>query len=89
MCKPKETGGFNFRDLVCFNQAMLVKQVWRVLDNPNLSISKILRGIYFPSSSVLDASAGSSSSYILERFCLGDESSKEWSSKKYRKWDVH
>lgn len=29
LCKPKSEGGMGFKDLVKFDEAMLVRQVWR------------------------------------------------------------
>lgn len=82
LCKPKEFGGLNFRDLVNFNQAMLAKQAWRVLTNPHLTISKVLRGRYFPNSSVLEASNHSSSSHFWKGFVWGRDLMKAGIRKK-------
>lgn len=40
----KEVGGLSFRDLEGFNQTLLTKQVWWVFKNPNLTVSKVLKG---------------------------------------------
>lgn len=71
LCKPKEIRGLNFRELVSFNQEMLAKQVWRVLEHPNCTISKVLGGRYFPPTSVLEATYSSSSSYFWKGFVWG------------------
>lgn len=73
LCKPKEIRGLNFRDLVHFNQAMLAKQVWRVLSNPNLTVSRVLCGKYFPNSSVFDGVARGNSSFSWNGFLWGME----------------
>ncbi|CAL5347629.1 unnamed protein product [Camellia sinensis] len=46
MCFPCNWGGLEFRDLRCFNQALLAKQAWRIVSNPNLLLSKVLSGKY-------------------------------------------
>ena len=35
MCKPKCMGGMGFKDLAVFNDALLGRQVWRLLRNKN------------------------------------------------------
>lgn len=40
-------GGLGFKDLQCFNIALLAKQLWRFITNPNLLVSKILKFKYF------------------------------------------
>lgn len=44
-----------FRELSSFNMAMLGKQVWRIIQNPNSLLSRILEAKYFPEYDVLDA----------------------------------
>ena len=47
MCKPKSLGGMAFRELQKFNEAMLGKQVWRLLQNQD-SILQVLQIKIFP-----------------------------------------
>ncbi|XP_012435546.1 uncharacterized protein LOC105762197 [Gossypium raimondii] len=55
LCKPKCLGGLGFKNLYLFNKALLVKQVWRILSQPQCLLAKVLKARYFPFSDVLTA----------------------------------
>ncbi|XP_071912212.1 uncharacterized protein [Coffea arabica] len=42
----KGKGGMGFRDLEASNMALLAKQIWRIVTNPNLLVSKVLKAKY-------------------------------------------
>lgn len=46
----KEEGGMGFKDLESMNQALLGKQAWRIIQNPQALWVQILKGLYFPNS---------------------------------------
>ncbi|KAL6575261.1 hypothetical protein OROMI_012546 [Orobanche minor] len=64
LCKSKREGGMGFRDLSIFNVAMLGKLVWKLLQNPNSLVARILRARYYASGDLLNAGRGRSPSYI-------------------------
>ena len=45
-----------FRDLECFNIALLGKHGWRMMTNPESLCSRVLKGCYFPNSDFMSAS---------------------------------
>ena len=49
LCTSKEVGGMGFRDLKFFNMALLAKQGWRLLQQPQSLIFRIFKGQIFPS----------------------------------------
>lgn len=44
MCKPKLQEGLGYRDLEKFNMALLTKQGWRIISNPNSLMERVLKG---------------------------------------------
>jgi len=60
---PKEDGGLGFQDIHAFNLAMLAKQSWRLLKNPDSLCARVLKAKYFANSLVLDAMPKSNMSY--------------------------
>jgi hypothetical protein len=53
--RPKEDGGLGFRDLHIFKLAMLARQSWRVLQNSDSLCCMVLRVMYFPDTTISEA----------------------------------
>ncbi|CAA7016992.1 unnamed protein product [Microthlaspi erraticum] len=60
---PKNEGGMGFKDLQKFNLALLGKQAWRVLKNPNSLLSRIYKGRYHKTTTFLESTCGRNPSY--------------------------
>lgn len=55
---PKNKGGLGFRDLVLFNKALLAKQIWRLLQQPESLVARIFKAKYHSSCPILEANLG-------------------------------
>ncbi|GJR94097.1 reverse transcriptase [Tanacetum coccineum] len=71
LSQPKQQGGLGFRDFEAFNTALLAKQGWRLLINPEAFWGRILKGIYFPNSNFLVAKKGSHPSLVWSSLLHG------------------
>jgi hypothetical protein len=58
----KRSGGMGFHDLKIFNLALLAKQGWRLINNPDSLVAQVQREKYFPTGSFLTAQLGRSPS---------------------------
>lgn len=47
-----------FRDLKCFNQALLAKKMWRLHNNANPLLSVVLKAYYYKYNNPLDGIMG-------------------------------
>jgi hypothetical protein len=59
----KASGGMGFRDLNCFNRALLAKQCWRLWKNPDSLVARLMRAKYYPDGSILEAQVGTRPSF--------------------------
>ncbi|XP_019167878.1 PREDICTED: uncharacterized protein LOC109163584 [Ipomoea nil] len=64
MCKSKKFGGMGFKRLHEFNLALLGKQGWRLLTNPNSLMARVFKARYFPTTSFYEAIIGGNPSYV-------------------------
>lgn len=64
MCNSKGRGCMGFRDLSGFNQALIAKQGWRVIQFPNSLMAKVLQAQYFKKSDFMNAKLGYKPSFI-------------------------
>jgi hypothetical protein len=45
--RSKNSGGLGYRDLDCFNMALLAKQGWRLLQQPETLVARVFREKYY------------------------------------------
>lgn len=55
MCQPKSKGGMRFQELEKFIEAMLGKQVWRLIHDTYSLFYRVFKANYFPNGSIFEA----------------------------------
>ena len=65
-----------FRDLYSFNLAMLSKQIWRLITNPDSLCARVLKAKYFPNNSLLQATLKNGASFTWQSIMKGLETFK-------------
>jgi hypothetical protein len=61
--KGRKEGGIDFRDFHSLNLAMLAKQVWRLINEPDLLCAQVLRAKYYPHGDILKVGPKGGSSF--------------------------
>lgn len=89
MCEAKELGGLGFKNMECFNKALLAKQSWCILSQPQSLLACVLKGKYFPYSSFLQANQGSWESWGWQSCPLGTRALSSWNTLACRGWSSY
>ena len=71
MTKSKAIGGMGFRDLTMFNDSLLAKQAWRLLQNKTSLFYKVFKACFFPNSSIMEAADSRLGSYAWKSILRG------------------
>ena len=63
LCEDKEKGGMGFKDIEKFNDSLLAKQVWRMINIPDSLCHRVFKARFFPDCSILEAKDSTLGSY--------------------------
>ena len=69
LCEAKEVEGMGFKEIEMFNQALLAKQVWRMINNLDSLCHKVFKARFFPNCSILEAPEVNEWSYAGKNIC--------------------
>ncbi|CAN6678460.1 unnamed protein product [Malus baccata var. baccata] len=68
---PKVEGGLGFHCFRDFNDALLAKQCWRLIQDPHSFWARVLKARYFPHCSILEAKRGGRASWAWSSILSG------------------
>ncbi|XP_024199817.1 uncharacterized protein LOC112203016 [Rosa chinensis] len=71
LCLTKQEGGMGFKNIYAYNLAMLAKQGWRLITNPDSLIAQLYKARYFPNCSFWEAELGDSPSFSWRSIIQG------------------
>ena len=77
MTRAKKDGGLGFRDIQCFNDALLAKLSWRIMKSPSCLLARVLRGKYFHDQDFLQVSTPGSCSHGWRGILIGRDLLKQ------------
>jgi hypothetical protein len=54
MVRPKHEGWIGFQDMRIFNQALLARQAWRLIERLDNLCARVLKAKYYPPGNIID-----------------------------------
>lgn len=69
LCFLKSKASLGFTNFYAFNHALLAKQAWQMITNPDSLLARVLTTKYFPSSSFMDAQVKANFSFCWRSIC--------------------
>lgn len=73
LSQAKSRGGLGFMDFTSFNQALVAKQRWRIIQNRGSLVAEVLQARYFKQGKFMGATLGSKPSFIWRSILWGRE----------------
>lgn len=73
MCNHKDQGGMGFKDLTMFNETMLEKLSWRLLQEDNSLFFRVFKARFPSNGTILDAKDSASASHAWKSILKGRE----------------
>lgn len=73
LCLSKIQGGLGFKDIAGFNQTLLGKQAWKVIQDPDCLLSRLLKSKYFDDSDFFTTQEGRRPSFGWRGILHGKE----------------
>ena len=67
-----------FKEIEKFNDALLAKQVWRMMNNHDSLCDRVFKARFFPNGSILDAKESSLGSYAWKSILSARDIIKKW-----------
>ena len=64
MTRPKRGEGIGFRAMKLFNQALLARQAWRLIQRPDSLCARVLKSKYYPHGELIDTVFASEASPV-------------------------
>lgn len=73
LVQKKCCGALDFKDMRLFNQALLARQAWRIIDQPDSLCARLLKARYFPRGCLVDTAFCSNPSNTRQAILHGLE----------------
>lgn len=76
--QAKKNEGIGFKDLISFNQALLGKQCWRIIQAPDSLMTEVLKARCFSNKDFLSYKVKNGSFFCIEEYHIGPRDNQNW-----------